>query len=251
MQFAPIGEDATVSLRKQSSTLCEFLNETGLQVFFEMDAVMIPPAMLLKPDRTIPPFDRTKLIALDWTGISLSVESQGVERRPDSVQARTIKHVRSLADWDVIIDDDTSGEIADIVAMRVDGDTLYVHLTHCKYVTGGQVRKQVEDLYEVCGQAQKSTQWRRNIPLLFKRLIKRQRRKVERTGHTGFMQGDFSALYILEDKARMLKTEFTIAVAQPGVTKSGISPAQLELLASTEVYVYETAYASFEVYCNS
>ena len=250
MRFRATGDDAVVSFRNETPPLSEVLDEVGLQIFFEQDVVVVPPAVLLKPPRDLPPFDPSKLIPLDWSGINLSVESQGPERRPDSIQARTIVYIVSLADWDIVIDDDIQGEIADIVAMRIDGDMLHVHLTHCKFALDGKVGRRVDDLYEVCGQADKSTRWRRNISLLFQRLRKRQQQRVKRIGRDGFMKGDFQTLYTLEDQSRMLKTKFTIAISQPGLTKSRVSKPQLELLASTEVYVYETASAAFEVYCN-
>jgi hypothetical protein len=45
----------------------------------------------------------------------------------------------------------------------------------------------------------------------------------------------------------MLRPRFTIAIAQPGLSKAGVSAAQLELLASSEVYRYETLLATFSV----
>lgn len=65
------------------------------------------------------------------------------------------------------------------------------------------------------------------------------------------MKGDAISLYELEDSSRLLRPEFTIAVAQPGLSRAAVSVAQLELLASTEVYLHETANSRFEVYCSS
>jgi hypothetical protein len=48
----------------------------------------------------------------------------------------------------------------------------------------------------------------------------------------------------------MLRPRFTIAVAQPGLSKAGVSEAQLELLASCDVYLYETSLATFSVLSN-
>lgn len=250
MQFSAKGADAKVVSRSKTISLADFLHSNGLVVLFEQDAVVVPPGMLLKPDREIPPFDKSKLVALDWTGVDLTVESQGPERRTDSVQAKTIEHVLSIADWDVVVDDDGTGEVADIVAMRSDGKTLYVHLTHCKFVLGGKPRAQVADLYEVCGQAQKSAQWRRNVYAMFEYLLRREKKRVERTEKSGFIKGDASALYALEDLARLLRPEFTIAVAQPGLSHGSVSGPQLELLAATETYVFETAHSQFGVYCS-
>jgi len=213
--------------------------------------MVIPPCLLLRPPRDLAPFDATELRELDWSGIDLAVESQGVARRSDSIQARMISHVAALASWDVVLDDDGSGEVADIVALRAEGGELVVHMTHCKYVSGGRPRARVGDLYEVCGQAQKSARWRRSIPDLFERLIRRERTRVANGRPSGFIVGDLPSLFRLADNAHILRPTYTIAISQPGVSKAAVTAAQLELLASTETYLHETAYARLEVYCSA
>jgi hypothetical protein len=251
MRFAPRAEEVSIGSRRQESLLSEFLNGTGLFVHLEQDALVVPPGILLKPERDLAPFDTGRLQVLDWSGITLTVESQGPNRRPDSIQARMLSHVLSLADWDVVLDDDGSGELADIVALRSDGQALFVHLTHCKYVSGGEPRAQVEDLYVVCGQAQKSARWRRNIPLMLQHLIRREKNRVARRHVSGIMKGNAQTLYSMQDNAAFLRPQFTIAVAQPGASVRQITQVQLELLASSEVYVHETARSNFEVYCSA
>jgi superfamily II DNA or RNA helicase len=250
LNFAPQATDAILIKGGQEVPLADFLNTNGLTIIFEDDAV-VEGGMLLKPDREIPPFDTDKLVELDWTGIDLTVESQGPERRPDSIQARVIEHVLSLADWTVVLDDDGTGEVADVVAMRPDGDKLVVHLVHCKFVSGGNPRAQVEDLYQVCGQAQKSVRWRRTIPTLFEYLRRRERQRLVRTGQSGFIKGDAAALYGLEDDAQLLRPELSFTVAQPGLSRKKVSAPQLELLAATEVYIHETTYGQFDAYCSA
>ncbi len=80
-------------------------------------------------------------------------------------------------------------------------------------------------------------------------LIRRERRRVQ-GGRSGFIKGDGAKLYSLLDQSRLLNPIFTIAIAQPGVTKEGVSASQLELLVSTETYLYETAHSKVEVYCS-
>lgn len=250
MTYTPLATDAKVLTARSSVNLSEFFNHSGLTVYMEQDAQIEPPGILIKPDRTIPPFDPNELVDLTWEGTLLNVESQGQERRSDSVQARMLKHVDDMADWSVILDDDGNGEIADIVALRKDEENLYIHLTHCKYVHGGRPRAQVGDLYEVCGQAQKSVIWRRNIPLMLDLLIRREKSRLGKSRLSGFMKGDAVALYALADAAPLLRPHFTIALAQPGLKKSAASNAQLDLLASTELYLHDVGSIFFEVYCS-
>lgn len=251
MKFAASGADARIVTARTSMSLADFFTKNGLFVYFDQEAVVSPGALLLKPDRTLPPFDTGKLQAIDWTGILLNVESQGATRRQDSVQARMIQEVSGLAAWDIVLDDDGSGEVADVVALRVEDQRLVVHLTHCKYVHGGQPRAQVVDLYEVCGQAQKSVIWKRNTTQLMEYLIRRERQRLKKGKPSGFMAGTASDLYSLADQAALLRPEFTVAIAQPGLSAASVSAAQLQLLAATEVYVQETIAGPFEVYCSA
>jgi hypothetical protein len=164
-----------------------------------------------------------------------------------------IEQVCLLADWNVILDDDTSQEMADIVALRVHGTDLVIHLTHCKFVSGwepGKDRQRIDDLYDVCGQAMESVRWHRTIDTFFENLIRRQRLYLERNGVTGFMVGDERKLLELQDRSRLLKPQFMIAIAQPGLQKHHHSAAQLELLAATQTYVLDVANGAFEVYCS-
>lgn len=256
MRFSPVTGDAEVRGARNVTNLRDFLNRSGLQVYFERDAVVTPEAILHQPPRDIAPFDATHLIGLDWSGINLAVESQGKERRPDSIQARMIEQLKSLASWDVVLDDDLSYEIADIVALRVAGRTLYIHFTHCKYISSwkekdrGKERAVIDDLYAVCGQAMKSARWRRDITALLENLIRRQRQYFNRTKVSGFMVGGERKLLEILDQSKALQPDFTITIAQPGLQQSRASETQLELLAATEVYIREVANGMFEAYCS-
>ena len=242
--------EITVRSGDRRTVLSEFLAEQGLTLLFEQDAVVVPPGMLLRPDRELAAFDRADLTVVDWSGVNLRVESQGADRNPESVQRRTIEHLLRMDDWDLVLDDDGPGEIADIVAMRIEGEDLRICLVHCKYSGEDNPGARIDDLYEVCGQAQKSTRWRRNVPALFKNLIRRERRRVEREGRSGFEVGDARKLYELEDLSPLKQPVLTVVVAQPGLSSERASDAQLELLASTGVYIYETANGSIEVLCS-
>jgi hypothetical protein len=132
---------------------------------------------------------------------------------------------------------------------EVDG-TLVVRLAHCKF-TSGAPGARIGDLYEVCGQAIKSAEWRRGeMNALFKHLERRARRKQQRTGVSPFEQGDAPTLYRLRERSRYLRHQFEVVVAQPGLSAARVSAAQLQLLAAAEVYSQEVANSSFRVYCS-
>ena len=78
--------------------------------------------------------------------------------RTDSVQQGFIRYLEAgLASF--IIDDDNSGESADIVSIEETAETITIYLWHCKFAGGETAGERVDDLYEVCGQAEKSVKW--------------------------------------------------------------------------------------------
>lgn len=245
------GDGGQVVTRRSSVGLSDFFEKHGLIVMFSDDVTMVPPGMLLQPDRTVAPFNRDHCQVVDWSQTNLRKESQGQERASDSVQAAMLRHINAAENWDLVVDDDGSGEIADIVAVRVEGNDLVIKLIHCKYSSEDAAGARVEDLYEVCGQAQKCVRWRRDIGVFFQQLIRRERRRQERGARSGLEIGTVEKIYEIEDQARLLVPRVTVAIAQPGLSKRRASDAQLHLLACTQVYLYETAFSDFEVYCNS
>ena len=67
----------------------------------------------------------------------------------DSVQYRVLQRLAAEADWEVIIDDDGKGEVADIVMLRRDGALLDVVLAHCKFSGADNPGARLGDLYEL------------------------------------------------------------------------------------------------------
>jgi hypothetical protein len=232
--------DAAFYVRPRSKVpFVDFLNEYGLRVLLNKEAVIEPEMVLIVPKNTAPAYRKELLKTIDWRNTDLNVESQGRERNPRSIQARVIEYIKTLDSWDMIIDDDGAGEVADIVAIKIEGSELIVNLVHCKYSTG-QPGARVKDLYEVCGQAQKSIKRRLNQEAMIDKLIHREKNRQRKHGYSGIIAGDESKLMRITDKSRLLRPKFTITIAQPGVSKSLVSDDQLELIASTEKYIKDS-----------
>jgi hypothetical protein len=209
--------------------------------------------LLYRPTWEKEPFERSSLTSLDWAGTKLNVESQTNKRRQDSIQYRAIDELKSdVEPWDIILDDDGPGEIADVVAMRIDKKGLRICFVHCKYSHGESPGARVADLYEVCGQAQKSVMWRRSdLTPFFTTLLDRARKKQKREGVSPFEVGDASKLYEIRDRAILLRPQLEIIIAQPGLSASKASTQQLDLLASTREYLNTTIKAPLTVWCSS
>lgn len=243
--------DVQILAPRSQQTLTNLFNNQGIKFYFEDETTIEHGGFLLRPPRNTPPFATTKLHALNWSGTDIKKESQGAARDPGTIQHKMIQLVRAERDWDIVMDDDGSGEAADIVALAVGEDnTLLIRLVHCKYSTEKTPGARVADLYELCGQAHKSVHWKRAQELI-DHLVRRERNRRSKNSRTGFEVGDDAALRALQHRARFLRSRLEISIVQPGLSAAIVSAQQLQLLACAEVYVYETAQAAFNVFCSA
>ncbi|MFI5497287.1 DEAD/DEAH box helicase [Actinoplanes sp. NPDC051859] len=252
LRYCCITDNEIKVVRARSElSLSDWLNHNGLILILDDDRI-IEGDLLYKPTWDRPPFDRKELIPLNWTGTDLKVESQTKDRLTDSIQYRTINELKAEPEpWDLIIDDDGSGEIADVVAIRITKDTLLIRLVHCKYSHGATAGARVEDLYEVCGQTQKSVMWRRgDLHPFFHALDDRARKKYRRDGVNPFEVGNIKTLYKVQEKATILRRKIEMVIVQPGLSATKITQQQLNLLASTQAYLNTTIKAPLIVWCS-
>lgn len=252
MRYRAAGAELeVVSRRAGARPLSDYLQKTEPLLLLEQDAVVVAPGILLQPDRELTPFDVSRLDALAWDGVDIRRESQGADRDPTTVQASAAAQLMGEAAWELVIDDDGSGEIADLVLMRREDDRLIVWLVHCKFSSQAAPGARVVDLYELCGQAQKSARWRHHNSLLFRHLLRRERNRSQKHGRSGLMVGTGETIYRLEEAAPLLRPELHVVIAQPGLSKANVTAPILQLLASTELYLRETASAYLRVLCSS
>lgn len=202
-----------------------------------------------------PLFNATRAVVWDWTGVDITSESQGEQRQQNTIQARVIRELTRSAEYDVIFDDDGAGELADVVTVHVVGglDTptkIEIGLYHCKYSQEANPGHRLQDLYEVCGQAQKSIWWAAS-PLkkadLLTHLMRRESLRVDRARPTRFERGSIDTLQTIREIAHVVPVSLTVAIVQPGVSKSQISNDQLQLLGVTENYLGEMYQLAFRV----
>lgn len=194
-----------------------------------------------------PAYDAGKIQALDWTGVNLKKESQGTEKDPSSIQARVITVLKE-GDYTLIFDDDSKGEAADIIAVKtvmdgVEPSGLEVEFYHCKYSLDEAPGKRIDDLYDVCGQAQKSIAWV-SSPCkktdLFTHLLRREELRRVAGGATRIEHGSQDVILTLRDMSRLLPVSFKVFIVQPGLSRSEASHDQLLLLSVTEHYLWQT-----------
>ena len=248
--YTACGTDAEVLLPRGRMGLAEFMTKDGMNVFFEKEALLEHDGDLLQPKQLRLRFDPESLEVIDWIGIDIRKESQGPDHDTDSVQHRVLQHLAGEADWEVIIDDHGTGEIADIVMLRRDNGLLNVMLAHCKSSGTDSPGARLSDLYEVCGQAMKSHKSRSNIDSLLQKLRRREERRIQR-GLTGFVLGGDEEFISILENVRFLDVRVTVAIAQPGLSVAQFNISLSELLGSTQIYLDETCNCDFRVFCSA
>ena len=110
---------------------------------------------MLRPDRERGLFPIDAIETIDWSDVNIKRESQGADRDPATIQHRTIQALSTEDEWEIVIDDDGAGELADIVLLKRTEDALEVLMVHCKYSSGDKPGARIDDLYDVCGQSMK------------------------------------------------------------------------------------------------
>jgi superfamily II DNA or RNA helicase len=241
------GDDLSLRIAKKSFRLSDYLGEMHPIIRYEKDCFSRGDQLMRPRKLRSYPFDPDKIVVWNWDGVDPKKESQTVAKIADSIQRRTLE-VISAADWgppyEILFDDDASGEAADVVGIARDAGVLKIDLFHCKFSKriGG---KRIKDLYEVCGQAQRSRKWRDDIDRLFVHLAHREKSRLKEQQVSRFERGNFKVLETIRFEARSLVVEFRVFIVQPGLSKSAVSPDQQEVLGTAKLYLHETAGMKF------
>ena len=242
------GKDARFSIRGKNPITGESFFEKFPPKIFFADGSTLSGNEFIDLSFDVQPYNIAKIVGWDWSGTNIKVESQDTQKRTDSIQYRVIQELVK-ENYEVIFDDDDSGEAADVVAIRNHDTHIEVELYHCKYSSESFAGQRVGDLYEVCGQAQKSIRWKSKSSSLFEHLLKREPRTRNGNSYSRFERGDKTILLSLRNKSRQYPVEFKIYIVQPGLA-SNPSRNQLELLSVTENHLMETFQLPFQVIGN-
>jgi hypothetical protein len=235
--------------------LCEFFTEFPPTIWFS-DGARLDGNMHTELRSHAPIFSSERLEVLDWSGIDITQESQREERRSNSVQYRAIEILKRRNEYEMLLDDDGAGEAADIVGIRLDDPIaprlISVDLFHCKYSMGPAPGARIDDMYEVCGQAQRSVMWLNSKDRrtdLFAHLLKREARRIEAGRLTRIETGSREQLVQLREISRTCSVAFRVFIVQPGLSKAQAAEHQLALLGVTEKFLSETYQVPLIVYC--
>lgn len=207
---------------------------------------------LTKKDSFFPDRD---FIIWDWKSMNVDIQSESQlnsdwSKKTNSIQFATIEFLKHSKEYSIIFDDDGSGEIADIVAIKESNDEIIVELYHCKYSGGKTPGARITDLYEVCGQAEKSVFWKSDGIKLIKRMKYREAKRLGNNGISRFEFGSMEELNIIQKKMLNKQIKMHIFIVQPGVDFNKISSEMKVVLGGTRDFCNDTFSVPVKLICS-
>jgi superfamily II DNA or RNA helicase len=236
------GPKATIKVGSNIQTLSESFADDAPQIDFGDGSLLIYSHLYALPEgEKVLPYPPEKIEVWDWSKTDIRAESQGVEKRADSVQRLVIETLLADAEpYDVIFDDDGKGEIADVVALRIADSVVSVTLFHCKYSSTATPGARLNDLYEVCGQSQKSARWRDRPNRMLQHMLQREQIRRNKGLSSRVERGSGAMIKKLKAAWQDYRFEYDVRIVQPGLSRRAIGEEGLHLLAGVETYLLET-----------
>lgn len=243
--------DVSVSNGNQNIQIEDFFYQYTPTIWFA-DGSSLYGNDFITLKEVITPYAKESLIDnWDWDNVDLSKESQHIPKIQNSIQYKVIERLKT-EDFDIIYDDDGSGEIADIITIKIEQDKIKINFYHLKYAKGGKITNQISNFYEVCGQAQKSIRWKQKSGEEFiSHLLRRETKKWDGYECSRLEKGTIQELNKLINIVKnKIPVEYVNYIIQPGVSSSNISEEILTLLGVTENYLMEFAQIPLKVVVN-
>lgn len=237
-------------MRNRTYTLVEFFKENPPEIKFADQSSLQGNFYVTIGNSANFRFSEGKLVKWTWDKVNICKESQGIKKENDSIQYFTIQKLISAQNYEVVFDDDNAGEIADIVAIKEKDKEIHFEFYHCKFAHGEKPGSRVADLYEVCGQAEKSVLWKQNMCEVIERMEYRESRRMKLNGVSRFEKGDLKKLSAIRNKLRFLPAKLDIFIVQPGVSAAAITEDMHQILCGTQAYLLDTYGITLRLICS-
>ena len=127
-----------------------------------------------------------------------------------------------------------------------------ITLFHLKFAKGGKISKSIENLYQVCGQAQKSVRWKYiGGYKVFDHILRRNEKKEQKGKSSSLLKGNIKDIIKLREEASNKKElRFHVVIVQPGMSKSECTHEMKILLGNTVRVLHEMANIDCRVICS-
>jgi superfamily II DNA or RNA helicase len=241
-------ENPIITYGSNSVTLTNFLQEFTPTFWFVNGGQLFQNSYVV-PKPWVDGISLDNITSMNWDGVSIRKEAQGIAPyETDSIQYHFINKIRE--DFEIIYDDDGSGEIADVIGINNGDNIIDIHLFHLKYAKDGRTGNDIGNFYEVCGQAQKSLNWKyRNGKDFFNHLLRRVTKTKNGATCSRIIKGNEDDLELLLNAAKRTKEiKFHIYIVQPSLVKGEGSDNIMLLLGNTHHYLHTVGNVELKVY---
>lgn len=218
----------------RSFPLFDYLEENKI-CFYTADSSSFIGNEIFTPKDDGITFDFSKAKQWDWSDSDIELEFGLKTEKGISIHDKVKKHLESDSAYELILYDHGSGEMADFIAIKRDTNKILVYFIHCKKSGGSFAGVRMDDLYELCGQVQKSTKWtnRRVFEL------KSKRRFIDKEK---FIRGDKALLDSIINDLKEKENSYNIIAVQPGISinKAKDSAEASKILGATNDFLINT-----------
>ena len=248
LTYAPLADDAEVASRPSPVPMRTRINKNKPTLFLDGDRMITDEDRLLAPRTDLPPFPRDRLQAISWDGVDIRVESQGPQRRADSIQARMSVHLPAKTSMSrsttIALARQPTSWASRSAAPNCTSPWCTAN-THqnppqapgsltctnsgrpCAAPNGGSKARS------------RSCSTLTGAPAAF-----------ARTGTSPYEAGTISDMFRIRELAPQLRPRFHTVLAQPGLSAARATGEQLRLLAGAESYVRAVTRGTFDVICS-
>jgi superfamily II DNA or RNA helicase len=243
-------QNCTIQYGNKSESLVSFFQDTTPTIWFA-DGSQLFGNLYVKLKVQPDVISDELIIADNWTGVDIRKESQDIAPYiQDSIQYYFIEKIKE--DFQIIYDDDGKGEIADIIGINDSDTVIDIHLFHLKYAKNGVISNDIDNFYQVCGQAEKSLKWKHKEGReFFNHLFKRKTKTLGGNSCSRIIKGTEDDLENLLNQAKWTKAmRFHIYIVQPSLSKANPSNDILLLLGNVQHYLATVGNIELKVYCS-
>lgn len=232
--YSCVGTPLVLKSGKKNCSIAEYLMDQPL-IFRTLDDATINGIDYYPGDFSGDVFDVSSIEGIDWNalGTNVKLEFNKPGRNSGISIQESLKNILvSDGSFQYIVYDHGSGEIADYITVTDNGNEVTVALYHVKKMGAANFNSTVGDIYEVCGQAVKSTTWFSTKGNLIDKLSSRHS-----VGHCVLVRGKYEDMIRdLKSSGKLLRGE--IVVVQPSISKSVEMPDKFqEVLAATSSFI--------------
>ena len=214
--------------------LVDYLNQYPM-IFRTTDDVSIQGIEYCagNPDAIV--FSADNIISIDWskykTDVKIEVNDDKHHPLGKSIQTTLRELLEEDTNYKYIIYDHGNGEVADFISVLENEYSFEITLFHVKGMSASTYNSSVSDVYEVTGQAVKSTIWLKTKQTFLNKITSRRR-----SNHGQFIRGDFEEFKASLKQNKQLTGK--IVIVQPSISKSITIPNKLqEVLAAAKYYI--------------